>query len=189
MGAAPVATDSNGVPGGGTGVSWPRGFPLSEIHNTATQGRIVYEQYGPIPIEPTIGIFQFVADQNPDVDALHRLLFPHMFPMTFQRHIKYATTTTTTATARPFTTTTTHPPPPPPSIATVGALLVPSHTYVPYNAQATLHTYKALWSLLLPITVCKILVSKFNVSSSPVLLFFFLPYIPVFVTFEQQKPI
>ena len=151
MGAAPVA--------GGTGVSWPRGFPLSEIQNTATQGRILYEQYGPIPIEPTIGIFQFVAEQNPDVDALHRLLFPHMFPMTFQRHIKYAAATTATATAaRSSITTNTHLPPP--SIATEGALLVPSHTYVPYNAQATLHTYKALWSMLLPITVCKILLSK-----------------------------
>ena len=34
-----------------------------------------------------------------------------------------------------------------------GALLVPSHALVPYNAQATLHTAKALWAILLPRTV------------------------------------
>jgi len=30
---------------------------------------------------------------------------------------------------------------------------VPKNSYAPYNAQATLHTYDALWSLLLPVTV------------------------------------
>jgi len=30
---------------------------------------------------------------------------------------------------------------------------VPKNSYSPYNAQATLHTYDALWSLLLPVTV------------------------------------
>lgn len=32
-------------------------------------------------------------------------------------------------------------------------LLVPVHTYSPYNAQATLHTKNALWAMLLPGTV------------------------------------
>ena len=32
-------------------------------------------------------------------------------------------------------------------------LLVPDGTYAPYNAQATLHLYSALWTLLLPVTV------------------------------------
>jgi len=32
-------------------------------------------------------------------------------------------------------------------------LLVPPLTYAPYNAQATLHLYSSLWSLLLPVTV------------------------------------
>lgn len=32
-------------------------------------------------------------------------------------------------------------------------LLVPEGTYAPYNAQATLHLYSSLWSLLLPVTV------------------------------------
>jgi hypothetical protein len=32
-------------------------------------------------------------------------------------------------------------------------LMIPTSTYSPYNAQATLHLYSALWSLLLPITV------------------------------------
>ena len=31
--------------------------------------------------------------------------------------------------------------------------MVPSHVYAPYNAQATIHTYQALWALLLPFTV------------------------------------
>jgi len=32
-------------------------------------------------------------------------------------------------------------------------LLVPNHALVPYNAQATVHTYPALWGLFLPFTV------------------------------------
>jgi len=32
-------------------------------------------------------------------------------------------------------------------------VVVPINSYSPYNAQATLHTYDALWSLLLPVTV------------------------------------
>jgi hypothetical protein len=32
-------------------------------------------------------------------------------------------------------------------------LLVPINAFVPYNAQAIIHTYKSLWALLLPMTV------------------------------------
>jgi hypothetical protein len=32
-------------------------------------------------------------------------------------------------------------------------IAVPRGSYAPYNAQATLHLYTALWSLLLPVTI------------------------------------
>jgi hypothetical protein len=32
-------------------------------------------------------------------------------------------------------------------------LLMPSHVYAPFNSLATLHSYSALWSILLPTTV------------------------------------
>eukprot|EP00923_Selenidium_pygospionis_P034037 GHVN01059525.1.p1 GENE.GHVN01059525.1~~GHVN01059525.1.p1 ORF type:complete len:310 (+),score=20.26 GHVN01059525.1:1101-2030(+) len=35
----------------------------------------------------------------------------------------------------------------------MGSLVVPSHTLVPYNAQASIHTYKAMFALVLPGTV------------------------------------
>ncbi len=34
-----------------------------------------------------------------------------------------------------------------------GALVVPSHTFVPYNAQALIHTHRALFALLQTVTV------------------------------------
>ena len=33
------------------------------------------------------------------------------------------------------------------------SILIPPGTYTPYNAQATVHTYPALWATLLPMTV------------------------------------
>ncbi len=49
---------------------WPRGLPLDRIHDlgTATPGQAV-----PCPIQ------QFLADQDPDVDAIYRLLFREPF--------------------------------------------------------------------------------------------------------------
>ncbi len=46
---------------------WPRGFPLDHVHDDVA------------PLQnasATIGVWQSLADRQPDVDALHRLLFP-----------------------------------------------------------------------------------------------------------------
>jgi STELLO glycosyltransferases len=102
--------------------SWARGFPLQDIQNKQTQGKVVADDKD---IEMTsIAVMQFCANGNPDIDAVHRLVHP--LPMTFE--------TTTTPNSN-------HP------------LNVPSGTFVPYNAQATLHTRQAMWALFLPFTV------------------------------------
>jgi len=59
--------------------SWPRGFPLESVMQGATRGAIIY------PITAIsydqIGVLQFTADHNPDIDAIHRLTRP--LPMNF----------------------------------------------------------------------------------------------------------
>jgi hypothetical protein len=61
---------------------WPRGLPLSKIHDV------------PLPLEnlPTKEVFcpiqQGLADSNPDVDAIYRLVLP--LPLEFEQHIKVA---------------------------------------------------------------------------------------------------
>ena len=129
--------------------SWPRGLPLSHIkpssyiahggshHSYTAGGKHIHTLYGhPTVISlPSrkIGIVQSLANTDPDVDAIYRLLMP--IPFNFTSKI--------------------------PHIHTQGALSshdlkllkVPDRAYAPYNAQATLHSYSALWSLLLPVTV------------------------------------
>jgi hypothetical protein len=56
-------------------VIWPRGFPLEEVHNPAGK-----------PVPSVSGLYrcpiqQGLADENPDVDAIYRLLFA--LPMKF----------------------------------------------------------------------------------------------------------
>lgn len=100
--------------------SWPRGFPLESIQNVSMQGIIVEETSTQTVPMHKVGVIQFCADSNPDIDAIHRLVKP--LPMNFDPNAK--------------------------------PLLVPSHhAFVPYNAQATIHTYPTLWATLLPSTV------------------------------------
>lgn len=47
---------------------WPRGLPLDEIHST---GRLVAED-----VTADCPVQQFLADGDPDVDAIYRLVFP-----------------------------------------------------------------------------------------------------------------
>jgi hypothetical protein len=102
--------------------SWARGFPLDKIQHTATQGTAAFQNDLPFKSKADeIGVIQFLADDNPDVDAYHRL--SKTLPMTF----KFDSDA--------------HP------------VLVPKHSYSPYNAQATIHTANALWAVLLPSTV------------------------------------
>ena len=102
--------------------SWARGFPLEKIQDETTQGTTAYQKDVPFKSKAgEIGVIQFLADGNPDVDAYHRL--SKTLPMTFQFDHDA------------------HP------------VLVPKHSYSPYNAQATIHTANALWAMLLPATV------------------------------------
>ena len=97
--------------------SWPRGLPLEAVLDPRTKGSIHY--YKDVPINE-IGVIQYLADGNPDIDAIHRLT--KNMPMTFA--------------------------------ADSNPLLVPTHAFVPYNAQATVHTKPAFWAtLLVPFTV------------------------------------
>lgn len=68
-----------------------------------------------------IGVFQSLANHDPDVDAIYRLTQP--LPVVFD----------------------------PPREDQI--LLVPTASYAPFNAQATLFTYEAMFMLILPVTV------------------------------------
>jgi hypothetical protein len=99
--------------------SWPRGFPLESIQDTKTHGTVV-SSGNTVPMTK-VGVIQFCANNNPDIDAVHRLVLP--LPMNYREE--------------PEST----------------PVLVPTNTFVPYNAQATLHTKDSLWATLLPTTV------------------------------------
>lgn len=98
-------------------LSWPRGFPLEYVLVEETTGVAAFTKEA-VSLSK-IGVMQYCAQGDPDVDAVHRLVKP--LPMTFDVE------------ALP--------------------LQVPAHAFSPYNAQATVHTYSALWALLLPCTV------------------------------------
>ncbi len=96
--------------------SWPRGFPLEAIQDIASRGNV--NSTTKLLLDG-IAVIQYLADGNPDVDAIHRMT--KKIPMTFAPESNF--------------------------------LLVPKHTLVPYNAQATVHTKAAHWATLLPVTV------------------------------------
>ncbi len=106
--------------------SWPRGYPLELIKPTYPSLAF------PIPTEMVhlspdrIGVIQYLANHDPDVDAIYRLTQP--LPLNFApKHTSIVL----------------------PGKTVSGS----SRVYCPYNAQATLHTHDALWTLLLPVTV------------------------------------
>lgn len=115
---------------------WPRGFPLTLIKNEASSA--VKIQKEDIKMS-SVGIIQSLADSDPDVDAMYRLTQPipiHFPEDPFASHKLSSSDQLTNH----------HPP-------AAKLLLVPAGVYSPYNAQATLHRYPALWALLLPVTV------------------------------------
>ena len=95
--------------------SWARGFPLDLSQNSKNYGTVAFKE--DIPLSK-VGVIQFLADNNPDIDAIHRITKP--LPMNFKSS---------------------------------NAVLVPKHSFAPYNAQATVHSKLAFWALLLPGTV------------------------------------
>ena len=110
--------------------SWPRGLPLSHIKRSSHRSHELYGRSRVISLSASrIGIVQSLANIDPDVDAMYRLLMP--IPFNFPKQIPLSRS---------------HRP-------NIKLLKVPDRSYAPYNAQATLHSYSALWSLLLPVTV------------------------------------
>ena len=112
-----------GVMGAPTSPSWPRGLPLEHIKLDNNGDQSLSEKTIP---SRSIGVIQSLANNDPDVDAIYRLTqpLPFSFPSYDSKHG-----------------------------GKLHSLLIPSQTYVPYNAQATLNMYNAFWSLYLPVTV------------------------------------
>ena len=119
----PTAFNHHPIMGSSQNISWARGFPIDLIQNKYTQGAIAYEQdlaFVDHATNKKIGVIQYLADGNPDIDAIHRLTKP--LPLTF-------------------------------SSSSTSSILVPYHSYAPYNAQATIHTRASFWATLLPTSV------------------------------------
>ena len=54
--------------------SWVRGFPIDLIQDDHTWGKVAYEFDLPFKTKSKeIGVIQFIADGNPDIDAMHQL--------------------------------------------------------------------------------------------------------------------
>jgi len=98
---------------------WPRGLPLDFVRGKGVQNWTLHTSR----LDRPPAVQQFLADEDPDVDAVFRLTrdLPCFFkgkPSSEPEH-----------------------------------LAVPPNVFVPYNAQATVHLYEAFWGLLLPVTV------------------------------------
>jgi hypothetical protein len=52
---------------------WPRGFPLSQVSRSRDEPTVCSIQ------RVKVGVWQGLVDVNPDVDAIHRLIFPFDF--------------------------------------------------------------------------------------------------------------
>lgn len=61
--------------------SWPRGFPLDRINDPTSTGDIVNSERLFPDIITKVGVFQSLADHDPDVDAIYRLTRP--LPLNF----------------------------------------------------------------------------------------------------------
>lgn len=112
--------------GGTVSQSWPRGYPLDVIKATH------FDHSNPLPMKKVaipaenVGVIQYLANHDPDVDAIYRLTqpLPLDFPVRGRLPILM------------------------PEKNAMG-----SQVFCPYNAQTTLHMKSALWTLLLPVTV------------------------------------
>ena len=116
--------------------SWPRGFPIDRVLlNSSTAETPIEVKTVQVPAS-TVAVVHFLANHDPDVDALYRMIRP--LPLDFPIHGQLPLllpTYSETADSQNANTV--------PSAA---------HTvYAPYNAQSTLHTRSALWTLLLPL--------------------------------------
>lgn len=98
---------------------WPRGFPLDHVQGKGAENWTI--EVVQLDRPPTVQ--QFLADEDPDVDAIFRLT--RQLPCHFSGL--------------------------PEGMPEV--LAIPPQVFLPYNAQATVHLQEAFWGLLLPVTV------------------------------------
>ena len=57
--------------------SWARGFPLELIQDEHSQGKLAYDTSLPFASGgKQIAVIQFLADGNPNIDAIHRITKP-----------------------------------------------------------------------------------------------------------------
>ncbi|CAK9053325.1 unnamed protein product [Durusdinium trenchii] len=109
------------------GHMWPRGFPLDYVQAQETFNKtiVVKTLHGFVQcmLRRAPAVQQFLADEDPDVDAIFRLT--RRLPCSFAGLDEAL----------------------PPVMA------IPPRSFTPYNAQATVHLYDAFWGLLLPVTV------------------------------------
>ena len=111
--------------------TWPRGLPLSFIKSTNSRRNMYgHSRFGSIEGD-RLGVIQSLANVDPDVDAIYRLLMPIPFNFSSNHRVTHELGHS----------------------KTIKLLKIPEKSYTPYNAQATLHFYPALWSLWLPVTV------------------------------------
>lgn len=103
--------------------AWPRGFPLERIKSRCTGS----DARAPAHSTQQISLMRVGTIQllaDNDPDVDAIFRLTQRLPFTFRS-----------------------------SMAQRSSLVLPSGTYAPTNAQATIHTYDALWSTLLPVTV------------------------------------
>ncbi|XP_052223025.1 uncharacterized protein LOC127838925 [Dreissena polymorpha] len=113
--------------GAPSNICWPRGFPLTLIRKSSDQGHFkvnLVEENIEKKVND-IGVLQSLADHEPDVDALYRLI--QGTPFTFKRPAKGSDTKR--------------------------IHLLSEGVYSPFNAQATLYFRNAFLALYLPVTV------------------------------------
>jgi hypothetical protein len=132
----PAAFNHHPLMGANISHSWARGFPLQHIKDRATRGQIAYDGVT-LDLMESVGVVELYAAGRPDIDAIHRV--GHPLPVAFVHPEDDAANGGSSLENSP--------------VSARGPLVVPSHAFAPYNAQATIHTSKALWALLLPLTV------------------------------------
>ncbi|XP_052788969.1 uncharacterized protein LOC128223697 isoform X2 [Mya arenaria] len=105
---------------------WPRGYPLTLITSSEEMDHLTFESISNVKsAAENIGVLQALADHEPDVDALYRLI--HGTPFYFKR--------------------------PKSENDKKSAVLLSPGVYSPLNAQATLHFHSAFIAMYLPTTV------------------------------------
>jgi hypothetical protein len=125
--------------------AWPRGYPLHLIKSTYHHYHSISSDADPanaanhphliamnnfilhkatVPAQ-SVGVVQYLANNDPDVDAIYRLIQPLPLNFALSHH---------------------------PLLLPLNNANQ-QQVYCPYNAQATLHMHSALWTLLLPISV------------------------------------